>query len=475
MSRTLAVRGGLVVAPGGARSADVLIEDELIAAIGEPGEAGADDEIDARDCVVLPGAVDAHVHVGLDYRLMDGSVATSADSYDDASRAAAVGGTTTIIDFAMQVEGEGLARAARAPPRRHPPERRRRRAALLDARGQSAQALREIPELVARGVPSLKVFLAYSQLGEPMPDEDLLAVWKAVAAAGGIMQAHCESWPIIRPRLEAALARGATGYADFAASRPPVSEADAVGRALALAAASGAETYCVHLSTRGAVEHLRLARMHGLAVHGECCPHHLLLDESRYLGERPGDFVMSPPLRSAEHRAALWAGLLDGTLEVVAADHAAWPAPIKAPGPGFLEAVHGAAGNGLLLPLLAAQVGLVEGFGWEHVARLTAENPARIFRLPGKGALAPGRHADLVVLHPDDVAARAAGAALLEGRQRHLPRPPARPAPCRPAARPRARARGGVRRRARGGPIRAGSDVTKAGRARLPKAYELED
>jgi dihydropyrimidinase len=176
-----------------------------------------------------------------------------------------------------------------------------------------------------------------------------------------------------------------------------------VGRALAFAAACGAETYCVHLSTRGAVEHLRLARMHGLAVHGECCPHHLLLDESRYLGERPGDFVMSPPLRTAEHRRALWAGLVDGTLEVVAADHAAWPAPLKAPGPGFLQAVHGAAGNGLLQPLLAAQVGQVEGFGWEHIARLTAENPTRIFRLPGKGAIAPGKDADLVVLHPGDV------------------------------------------------------------------------
>jgi len=159
----------------------------------------------------------------------------------------------------------------------------------------------------------------------------------------------------------------------------------------------------VHLSTLGAVQHLRLARMHGLPVHAEACPQHLLLDESEYLGERPGDFVMSPPLRSAEHRAALWAGLVDGTLEVTAADHAAWPAPIKAPGPGFLEAVHGAAGNGLLLPLLAAQVGRVEGFGWEQLARSTAENPARIFRLPGKGALAAGRHADLVVLHPDDV------------------------------------------------------------------------
>jgi dihydropyrimidinase len=402
VSAALAVRGGLVVAPDGAREADVLIEDGLIAALARPGQEPAANEIDARGCVVLPGAVDAHVHVGLDYRLLDGTVATSADRFDDASRAAAAGGTTTIVDFAMQVEGEGLI----APLERRLDDIR---ASAVDVAlhcwmlEANPQALGEIAELVARGVPSLKVFLAYSQLGEPMSDEDLLAAWKAVAAAGGIMQAHCESWPIIRPRLEAARASGATGYAGFPASRPPISEADAVGRALALAAASGAETYCVHLSTNGAVEHLRLARMHGLAAHGECCPHHLLLDESRYLGERAGDFVMSPPLRNAEHRAALWAGLVDGTLEVVAADHAAWPAPLKAPGPGFLQAVHGAAGNGLLLPLLAAQVGQVEGFGWEHVARLTAENPARIFRLAEKGALAPGRHADLVLLHPDDV------------------------------------------------------------------------
>ena len=402
MSAALVVRGGLVVTPDGAREADIVVEGEGIAALTAPGEARGLDEIDARGCIVLPGMVDAHVHVGLDYRLMDGTTATSADRYDDASRAAAVGGTTTIIDFAMQVEGEGLV---------EPLERR-----LEDIRPSAVdvalhcwmleanpQALRDVPELVARGVPSLKVFLAYSQLGEPMPDEDMLAVWKAVAAAGGIMQAHCESWPIIRPRIEAAQAAGATGYADFAASRPPLSEADAVGRALALAGATGAETYCVHLSTAGAVEHLRLARLHGLAVHGECCPHHLLLDESRYLGERPGDFVMSPPLRTAEHRAALWAALVDGTVEVVAADHAAWPAPLKAPGPGFLEAVHGAAGNGLALSLLAAQVGQVEGFGWDHVARLTAEHPARIFRLPGKGAIAPGRDADLVVLSPADI------------------------------------------------------------------------
>ena len=221
MTAALAVRGGLVVTPGGAREADVLIEDERIAAVTEPGGGGRAATRSTRAAASsCPGAVDAHVHVGLDYRLMDGGTATSADRYDDASRAAAAGGTTTIVDFAMQVEGEGLL----APLERRLDDIR---ASAVDVAlhcwmlEANREALAEIPELVARGVPSLKVFLAYSQLGEPMGDEELLAVWKAVAAAGGIMQAHCESWPIIRPRLEAAMASGATGYADFAASRPP--------------------------------------------------------------------------------------------------------------------------------------------------------------------------------------------------------------------------------------------------------------
>ena len=459
MSAALAVRGGLVVAPDGIREADVLIEDGLIAALAPPGERPASEEIDARGCVVLPGAVDAHVHVGLDYRLMDGSIATSADRFDDASRAAAAGGTTTIVDFAMQVEGEGLIA---------PLERR-----LNDIRESAVDvalhcwmleanpvALGEIAELVARGVPSLKVFLAYSQLGEPMSDEDLLAVWKTVAAAGGIMQAHCESWPIIRPRLEAARARGETGYAGFAASRPPLSEADAVGRALALGAASGAETYCVHLSTSGAVEHLRLARLHGLAAHGECCPHHLLLDESRYLGERAGDFVMSPPLRTAEHRAALWAGLVDGTLEVVAADHAAWPAPLKAPGPGFLRG--GARRRGQRSP--AAPAGSAGRTG-----RRLRLGPRRAAHGREPGAhLPPGREGRdrprqarrSRAPPPGRRAPRAPGAAVLARRQRHLPRSPARAAARRPAARPGARAGRRLPRRCGRRPVRGGRNVT---------------
>jgi dihydropyrimidinase len=262
------------------------------------------------------------------------------------------------------------------------------------------RALAEIPALVAEGVPSLKLFLAYSQRGAPLDDGALLDVWHAVADAGGLVQAHCENAGIIGRRLAQARARAAIGYDGLAASRPPVSEVEAVRRAVSFAEASGAETYCVHLSTTGAVEAVRRARADGLRVHGECCPHHLLLHEDRYAGPRAGDFVMSPPLRAPEHAEALWRGLADGTLEVIAADHAAWPAPFKAPGPSFLEAVHGAAGNGLLLPLLSAQVGRQPGFGWEALARVTAEAPARIFRLPGKGAIRSGYDADLVLLDP---------------------------------------------------------------------------
>ena len=266
------------------------------------------------------------------------------------------------------------------------------------------EALAEIPELVARGVPSLKVFLAYSQLGEPMEDEDLLAVWKAVAAAGGIMQAHCESWPIIRPRLEAAMASGATGYADFAASRPPISEADAVGRALAFAAASGAETYCVHLSTSGAVEHLRLARMHGLDGPRRVLPAPPAAGRVALSRRAPGRLRDEP---AAAHRRAP-RGALGGARRRHARGRRGRPCRLARADQGARAGLpRGRARRRGQRPAAAARwrrrsARSTASAGSTSRAS-TAENPARIFRLPDKGAIAPGKHADLVVLHPGDV------------------------------------------------------------------------
>ncbi len=395
----LAICGGLVVTPEGARAADLLVDGEQIAALEPPGGSHAGHRlIDAEDCVVLPGAVDAHVHVRIPYVRLDGEVAWSADRFPEASIAAALGGTTTIVDFAMQDRGEDLLgpledrlefiRASTVDVALH--------CWILDA---SNRALAQVPELVGRGVTSFKAFMAYSQLGEPMTDGELYDLMEAVAAAGGLLALHAENAGLNARRIEAAIRTGRTGFEHFAASRPAVGEEEAVSRGLILARAAGCRVYFVHLSTAAAVGRLSAARAGGQTAWSETCPHFLLFDASRYLEPDAGDFLMAPPLRTPADRDALWAALAAGEIDVVATDHSAWPRAVKNYGTGFLESIQGVAGLGLLLPLLAAQVG--ESLDWQTLARATAEAPARIFGLhPRKGVLRPGSDADIAVLDP---------------------------------------------------------------------------
>jgi dihydropyrimidinase len=392
----LAVCGGLVVTPDGAREADLLVEGETIEAVEAPAaNHPGRTVIDATGCVVLPGAVDAHVHVHIPYVRLDGEVVRSSDGFPEASVAAALGGTTTIVDFAMQDEGQDLLGPLAA--RLEFVERSTVDVALhcwiLDP---NERALTQLPELVAHGVPSVKVFMAYSQLGTPMSDGELYELMQATGKAGGLVQVHAENAGLNARAIERARRTTRTGFEHFAASRPALGEEEAVSRALLFAHAAGTPVYFVHLSTAAAVRRLAAARAAGQAAFGETCPHFLLFDESRYLGRRAGDFLMAPPLRTTADREALWAALRAGELDVVATDHTAWPRAVKNYGTGFLESIQGVAGLGLLLPLLAAS-----DLGWETLARVTAENPARIFGLhPRKGVLQPGSDADLVVLDP---------------------------------------------------------------------------
>jgi dihydropyrimidinase len=397
----LALCGGLVVMPEGARPADVLVEGETIEAVTAPAESHGDRRtVDVEGCVVLPGTIDAHVHVHLPYVRLDGHVVWSSDGFPQASTAAALGGTTTIIDFAMQDAGQDLLQPLS--------ERLEFAAAstvdvalhcwIVDP---SERALAQLAELVARGVPSFKAFMAYSQLGEPMDDGELYDLFDAVAAAGGLLAVHAENAQLNARRLEEARRSGRTGFEHFPASRPAAGEEEAVCRALVFARATGAPVYFVHLSTAAAVERVAAARAAGQTAWAETCPHFLLFDEDRYRGPEAGDFLMAPPLRRPSDREALWAALAEGAVDVVATDHSAWPRAVKNYGDGFLESIQGVAGLGLLLPLLAAAVGERRGLDWETLARVTAEAPARVFGLyPRKGAILPGADADLAVLDP---------------------------------------------------------------------------
>jgi len=397
----LAICGGTVVTAAGAERADVLIDGEMITGVEPPAERHPGRRvIDAEGCMVLPGSVDAHAHVRIPYVRLDGTIVFSADSFPQASKAAAVGGTTTIIDFVMQSPSEDLLRPLAE------------RKAFIEAStidvalhcwimDANDQVLAQVPELVGQGIPSFKAFMAYSQLGDPMPDGELYDLFDAVAAADGLLALHAENAGLNQRRISAALHERQTGFEYFAQTRPAVGEEEAVSRALVFAAATGARVYFVHLSTAGALTRLAAARAGGQPAWGETCPHFLLFDESEYLSSRAGDFLMAPPLRTVADQRALWQGIESGAIDVVATDHSAWPRATKNYGEGFPESIQGVAGLGLLLPLLAAATHTRDELDWSSIARVTAEQPARIFGLyPRKGVIRSGSDADVAIVDP---------------------------------------------------------------------------
>lgn len=396
----VAIRGGTVVLEDGLVAADLFIDGEQIGALAAPGKGGeARTVLDARGGLVLPGAIDAHAHVHIPYVRPDGRTPYSHDDFRSASRAAAAGGTTTFIDFAMQEEDQEPLDAVAT-----------RKAAISDAAVDVAlhcwlvdarpEFLAQLPAVVAEGIPSFKAFMAYSQSGEAMDDGALLALFEAGAACGALVAVHAENARIIRRRTADLLRQGHTGLEYLPQSRPPISEEEAVARALTLAGAAGCALYCVHLSTAGSVARLRAAQAAGQCVVGETCPHFLLFTEEVYRGPRAADFVVSPPLRSRRDQDALWDGLADGTLAVVASDHAAWARSDKVFGPTFRETLHGLAGLGLALPVVAAAV-FDRGWDPTRLARVLSTNPARTFGLyPRKGTLRVGSDADVVILDP---------------------------------------------------------------------------
>jgi dihydropyrimidinase len=398
--RTL-ITGGTVVTADGSYEADVLVDGETIAQIGRSLPAGgvtADETIDATGKYVIPGAIDVHTHMELPF---GGTFAK--DTFETGTRAAAFGGTTTIVDFAVQSKGKSLREGLDAW--------------MAKAEGNAVvdygfhmimsdvtdDSLREMDQLVDEGIPDFKVFTAYPGVFYS-DDGAIFRALQQTSRNGGLIMVHAENGPAIDVIAAENVDAGHTEPLYHGISRYPILEGEATNRTIRLAEAAGVPLYIVHLSARDALNEVRAARDRGSKVFAETCPQYLFLSlDDLGNGFDGAKFVCSPPLRTKDHQADLWTGLVKDDLQVVSTDHC----PFDFEGQkelgrdDFRKIPNGLPGVEDRVDLLH-DGGVVDGrITRERWVELIATAPAKLFGMfPRKGALAVGSDADVVVYDP---------------------------------------------------------------------------
>jgi dihydropyrimidinase len=366
-------------------------------------KATAGQVVDAAGLLVLPGAVDVHTHT---------RVATDAepDRFFQDSVAAAFGGTTTFLAF--NNPGTGSSEAAERSLLTGLREWRATTdgdsaidyAVSLAISGRMDDPVAELPAMVDEGVSTAKAFMVFDFR---LDDRRLFDAMRTLGARGGMLQVHCEDPVLIDTAVADALARGDTAPQFHAATRSTEAEAVATHRVMAFARAADVPVHVVHLSSAGALRHVREAKARGVRAHAETCPHYLALTDARYTSpnlDSVAECVISPPLRPLSDQDALWSGLADGSLDLVATDHVPDRLAVEKAearrGVSFDRISNGAPGIETLLSIAYSE-GVAKGrLTLERMVDLLATSPARLFGLARKGAIEVGRDADLVLFDP---------------------------------------------------------------------------
>jgi dihydropyrimidinase len=395
------IRNGVIVTATDTYSADVGIADDKIVAIAQqlPIE-NTGNVIDAAGSYVMPGGIDVHTHLDMPF-----GGTTSADDFESGTIAAAFGGTTTLIDFAIQYKGQTLRQAFDTWMRKASGKAAIDYAFHCIITDLGAAQLEEMGSLVREGVPTFKLFMAYP--GVFMLDD--ATIFKAMGAAakyGGMICMHAENGGAIDVIVQRALAEGKKSPKYHALTRPTTAEAEATARAIALAEMAGAPVYIVHLSCNDALEKVREARDRGLPAYAETCPQYLYLSlENMDLpGFEGAKYVFTPPLREKWHQDKLWQGLARDDLQVVSTDHCpfCYKEQKELGKDDFTKIPNG--GPGIEHRLSLVFNGGVHGgrFSPNRFVQLVSTAPAKLFGLyPRKGTVAVGSDADLVVFDPN--------------------------------------------------------------------------
>ena len=393
------LKNGTVVSGTETKKADILIEGEKIAAVGENLPADGAEVLDLKGKLLFPGFIDGHTHFDLE---VAGTV--TADDFETGTKAAILGGTTLVIDYASQDKGghtlkEGL-------------EKWRQKADgkcscdysfHMSIVEWNEETEREVQDMIDEGITSFKLYMTYPAM--MVDDCDMYKILKKLADCGCFAGVHCENAGVIDALIDEAKKEGRLGPENHPLVRPDTLEAEAVHRLLVIAKEAGAPVMVVHLTNRKAYEEILRARAGGQTVYAETCPQYLLLDDSVYSQPdfRGAVYVCAPPIRKKEDQECLWNALKKGEIQTVATDQCSFTLEQKALGKNDFTKIPGGLPGVQTRGTLLYTYGVKEGkITPEQMCSLLSENAAKLYGVyPRKGALLPGSDADIVVLDPE--------------------------------------------------------------------------